>query len=161
GVARYEDTYSLQVVDISGQLHTLDKQKLAQIRTEEKPLIPVDAAKLSAGEIENLVAYLKTLKARDLGQAPLEPIAGGLTFERIRNAKAEPQNWLTYWGDYLGTHYSPLRQINTSNIGQLQAAWVKQMPGDAPLQSTPIVVDGVMYTSGQAGQVFALDARTG
>ena len=56
-------------VDISGQLHTLEKQRLAQIRKEEKPLMPVDAAKLlSAAEIENLVAYLKTLNARDMSQ---------------------------------------------------------------------------------------------
>ena len=47
GVARNEDTYWLQIVDISGQLHTLDKHKLAQIRKEEKPLMPVDAAKLT------------------------------------------------------------------------------------------------------------------
>ena len=161
GVARNEDTYSLQIVDISGQLHTLDKQKLAQIRKEERPLTPVEAAKLlSAAEVENLVAYLKTLNARDLSQASMAPLTGGLTFERIRNAKAEPQNWLTYWGDYLGTHYSPLKQINTSNVGQLQAAWAKQMPDNSPLEATPIVVDGVMYTSGP-GQVFALDARTG
>ena len=161
GVARNEDTYSLQIVDISGQLHTLDKQKLAQIRKEERPLTPVEAAKLlSAAEVENLVAYLKTLNARDLSQASMAPLTGGLTFERIRNAKAEPQNWLTYWGDYLGTHYSPLKQINTSNVGQLQAAWAKQMPANSPLEATPIVVDGVMYTSGP-GQVFALDARTG
>jgi alcohol dehydrogenase (cytochrome c) len=75
-------------------------------------------------------------------------------------AGAEPQNWLMYWGDYQSTHYSGLKQIDAGNVGRLSAAWTFPMPGDAVLEATPLVVDGVMYTT-QPGVVAALDARTG
>src|SRR5579863_9090733 len=84
-----------------------------------------------------------------------------VTFDRLRNAAAEPQNWLTYWGDYQGRHYSGLGQLNPSNVGKLAMRWSVAMPGDSALEVTPLVVGGVMYTSGQPGQVFALDAKTG
>ena len=85
----------------------------------------------------------------------------GLTFERLGNASGEPQNWLTYWGDYQGRHFSGLKQIDVSNVSRLEASWSIEMPGSSALEVTPLVVDGVMYTSGQPGQVFALDAKTG
>ena len=53
---------------------------------------------LSAAEIQDLVAYLKSLKARDLSKTIQADLPGGVSFERLRNAQAEPQNWLTYWG---------------------------------------------------------------
>ena len=83
-----------------------------------------------------------------------------VSFERLRNAAAEPQNWLTFWGDYTGKHYSALRQIDVGNVAQLQTAWTVRLAGNGILQSTPIVIDGVLYVTG-LGQVFALDARTG
>jgi alcohol dehydrogenase (cytochrome c) len=86
---------------------------------------------------------------------------GPLTFQRIRNSKAEPQNWPTYWGDYQGTHYSSLKQINTTNAAKLTTAWTFQLAERGTLQATPVVVDGVMYTTGAPGTVFAVDARSG
>src|SRR5205085_2147636 len=76
------------------------------------------------------------------------------------HAGAEPQNWLMYWGDYQSTHYSRLTQIDTSNVRSLRAAWTYPMPGESVLEATPIVVDGVIYTT-QPGVVAALDARSG
>ena len=93
-------------------------------------------------------------------QAPA-PGGAGLTSERLRDSAAEPHNWLTYWGNYQGTHYSALPQITASNASRLQAAWTKQLPGSSVLEATPLVVDGVMYTSGPPGIVVALDAATG
>ena len=84
-----------------------------------------------------------------------------LTFERLRKASSEPQNWLTYWGDYQGRHYSGLSQIDASNVAKLQVKWSAPMRGNSMLETTPLVVDGAMYTSGQPGQVKALDARSG
>lgn len=162
GLRRNEDTYTLLLMDATGKLHALDKQKLADIRTEAGSLMPGDYGKrLSEAEIQNLIAYLKTCDGRDLTKTANASIAGGLTFDRIRNSAAEPHNWLSYWGDYRGHHFSMLKQINTTNVAQLQSRWAAQMPGDSMLESTPIVIDGVMYTAGMPGQVFALDARTG
>jgi alcohol dehydrogenase (cytochrome c) len=140
GVRRNEDTFSLQILDAGGQLHSLDKATL--VSGDYAP-------RLSETDQQNLLAYLVTLPAR------------GLTYERIRDAANEPHNWLTYWGDYHGTHYSALKNIDASNVRQLQSAWTLQMPGSSTIEATPLVVDGIMYTSGPPGTVVALDARTG
>lgn len=95
-----------------------------------------------------------------LAAQPASP-APNLAFERLRNAAAEPQNWLTYWGDYQGRHYSGLKQITTANAAQLQMRWMVPMPGNSGLEVTPLVVDGIMYTSAQPGEVIALDAKSG
>jgi PQQ-dependent dehydrogenase (methanol/ethanol family) len=162
GIRRAEDSYTLIMMDRSGTLHRFDKQDLVEEHSEPASLMPANYGELlSQVEIQNIVAYLKTLKARDLSKTILVDLPGGLSFDRLRNAQAEPQNWLTYWGDYQGHHFSTLDQINPGNVKQLQARWSVQMPGSSILESTPLVVDGTMYTSGPPGQVFALDARSG
>ena len=162
GIRRNEDSFSLQMVDLSGKLHLFEKSQIAQMRVETKSLMPDDyGSRLTAADIRNLVAYLKTLHGPDWSKASAPVLPGEVPYSRIRNAAAEPQNWLTYWGDYSGRHYSPLSQINAGNVAQLQAQWAVQMPGDAIVESVPIVVDGVLYTTGQPGEVYALDARTG
>jgi PQQ-dependent dehydrogenase (methanol/ethanol family) len=162
GVRRNEDTFSLQMVDVSGQLHLLDKLRLAEVRYENRSLMPGDyATRLSDVELQHLIAYLVTLNGRDARRTAGATLGGGLTYDRLRNAQAEPQNWLHYWGDFQGTHYSPLKEINPANVRQLQAKWAIQLPGSSTIEATPLVVDGIMYTSGQPGTVVALDARTG
>jgi alcohol dehydrogenase (cytochrome c) len=162
GVRRGEDTFTIQIVDTSGQIHLLDKQKLAGLRSENRSLMPADyRSRLSEGELQNLLAYLGTLKERDLNKTAAAAIPGGVTFERLRNSDAEPQNWMHYWGNYRGTHYSSLKDITTANASRLQAKWSIQLPGSSNLEAVPLVIDGVMYTSGQPGTVLALDAKTG
>ena len=85
----------------------------------------------------------------------------GVTFDRLVNAAAEPHNWLMYWGDYPGhalLRPEPDRPAQRSR--RCRSAWTFPMPGDSVLEATPLVVDGVMYTT-QPGVVVALDARTG
>jgi PQQ-dependent dehydrogenase (methanol/ethanol family) len=165
GVRRNEDTFSLQMMDSSGQLHLLDKLGLTSVTVLDASLHPSDyASRLSRTDIANLVAYLATLQGRDIAKtATAPPIAGGVTSERLLNAKSEPRNWLMYWGDYQGTHYSSLSSITTDNVAQLRAAWSATVPGDTVSESTPLVVDGVMYgtSGGSPRTVTALDARTG
>jgi PQQ-dependent dehydrogenase (methanol/ethanol family) len=162
GLWRNEDSYSLHMIDRSGKLHLLDKQHLAEQAYESKSLMPDDyGRRLTEAEIQNLVAYLKTLKGRNFSKTIGAELAGGLTYERLRHSQAEPHNWLSYWGDYQGRHFSALQQITAANVSQLQARWAVQLPGDSVLQATPLVIDGIMYTTGMPGQVFAIDARTG
>src|SRR5205823_5014003 len=54
-----------------------------------------------------------------------------------------------------------LKQITAQNVRALSAHWAVQMPGNSLVEGSPIVVDGIMYTTGLPGQVFALDAKTG
>ncbi len=164
GVRRNEDTFSLQMVDQTGQLHLFEKLKLASMTVENKSLMPDDYAKrLTPTDIANLVGYLQTQRERDLSKTIVQPIAGGVTYERLRNAKAEPQNWLMYWGDYHGTHYSPLTQINAGTASKLQPAWAFPNLGASVMEGTPLVVDGVMYATGSGNPltVTAIDARSG
>jgi quinohemoprotein ethanol dehydrogenase len=76
--------------------------------------------------------------------------------------QAAPGEWLTSGHDLMETHYSPLKQIDTSNVGRLGLAWTYDI-GNAPghLEATPIVSDGILYGTGTWSVVFALDARTG
>jgi putative heme-binding domain-containing protein len=130
GVRRNEDTFSVHIVDGSGQLHLLDKATLADLQYEDRSLMPDDyGTRLAATELRDLLAYLRSLQARDMTRTAAAAIPGGLTYERIRQAASEPHNWLTYWGDYQGTHYSGLKEITTANVRQLQAKWTLQMPG--------------------------------
>jgi PQQ-dependent dehydrogenase (methanol/ethanol family) len=165
GVRRNEDTFSLQMIDLSGQLRLLDKSTLASVVVEDASLHPADhATRLSTADVAHLVAYLGTLRGRDMGKTALAaPVPGGVTSERLLNAKAEPHNWLMYWGDYQGTHYSSLKSIDPTNVMRLRAAWSAPVPGDSVSESTPLVIDGVMYSTsgGNTRTVTAMDARTG
>ena len=86
---------------------------------------------------------------------------GQITPERIRNAETEPQNWLTYSGNYQSHRYSPLAEINTTNVAQLKPIWVYQMRDPGKVEGTPLVVDGIIYLSEKPHVVTALDGRTG
>ena len=164
GVRRNEDTFSAQIVDTSGRLHLIDKNK-TPVTVENQSLMPNDYAKrLSADDITNLVGFLRTQQARDLSKTVGQQITGGVPYQRLVNASAEPHNWPMYWGNFQGTHYSPLTQITAANARQLKPAWsFPVLGGNSVLEGTPIVVDGVMYTtgSGSPATVTAIDARTG
>jgi len=69
-------------------------------------------------------------------------------------------DWATYNGGMTGSRYSTLTQINSSNVSRLAPRWMFSIPNSAPLQGTPVVVDGVMYVT-SANQCFALDAGSG
>ncbi len=84
-----------------------------------------------------------------------------LTFERLLKAESEPGNWMTYSGSYKSWRYSQLDQINRANVQNLKLAWVYQMPVTHRVETTPIVVDGVMYISEPPSNVIALDPATG
>ena len=84
-----------------------------------------------------------------------------VTYERLLHADQEPGNWLTYSGGYSGQRHSGLRQINRSNVGNLGMAWAFQMRTERKVETTPIVVDDVMYVTQPPSDVFALDTKTG
>src|SRR4051812_8113932 len=71
-------------------------------------------------------------------------------------------DWRVAGGDPGNTRFSPLDQINATNVAQLKGAWIYHT-GDRPgeIQATPVVVDGVLYTTTPTLAVIALDAATG
>jgi alcohol dehydrogenase (cytochrome c) len=84
-----------------------------------------------------------------------------VTFERLVNAAKEPQNWMTYSGDYSGKRFTRLDQINRTDVSRLTAKWVYQTAATGKLETSPLVVDGIVYATAQDNRAFALDARTG
>ena len=90
------------------------------------------------------------------------PVANSVTTVQAEDLLATPvgANWTSYNGDYTGRRYSALRQINTQNVQKLRAAWVFHPGNSQNLETTPVVVRGVMFVT-SANDVFALDARTG
>ncbi|MEA3141566.1 MAG: quinohemoprotein ethanol dehydrogenase [Gammaproteobacteria bacterium] len=90
------------------------------------------------------------------------PIAGNVDAARLQAADAEPQNWFTGGRDKDGTYYSPLTSINAQNVNRLGFAWTYDLGNPQRGQeATPLVIDGVMYTSGTWGYVYAVDAGSG
>jgi alcohol dehydrogenase (cytochrome c) len=88
-------------------------------------------------------------------------VHGQVTSDRLAAAPSEPQNWLTYSGNYSSTRYSPLNQITPANVKNLKLQWVYQSPVAGNWQTTPLVVDGMMYITQRLNDVVALDAATG
>src|SRR5581483_6078407 len=86
---------------------------------------------------------------------------GSIDRTRLLEAATHPEQWLTTGGDFGKTHYSGLTAINASTVQRLGYAWGFDTHTDRGLEATPIMVDGVLYTSGVAGRVYALDARSG
>ncbi len=93
--------------------------------------------------------------------APAAHGAGLVDEARMKAAPTEPDNWVTSGRDQDGTYYSPLTRINDKNVGGLGFAWDYDLGTHRGQEATPIVVDGVMYTSGTWGYVYAVDARSG
>ncbi|SVC23254.1 uncharacterized protein METZ01_LOCUS276108, partial [marine metagenome] len=96
----------------------------------------------------------------------VQPVLAQVSYERLVNAAEDHDNWLTYSGTYRSERYSRLDQINTETVGDLKVIWAYQMQpainaGNGLVETTPIVVDGIMYLTEPPSTVTALDARTG
>ena len=89
--------------------------------------------------------------------APSGPVTG----QRIANGDKEPGSWLSHGRDYKEQRFSPLKQIDTKNVANLGLAWSFDFDEIEPIESTPLVADGVMYVTSSWSKVFALDAKTG
>jgi alcohol dehydrogenase (cytochrome c) len=88
-------------------------------------------------------------------------LAAQVSSDRLLHSSVEPQNWLTYSGDYSSRHYSLLQQISPANVKDLELKWVFQAQSLQKFESTPLVVDGVMYVTQAPDDVVALDPKTG
>jgi quinohemoprotein ethanol dehydrogenase len=79
----------------------------------------------------------------------------------LRAPESRTQDWLSYGRDYYEQRFSPLDQINDKNVAQLGLAWQFETATQRGLEATPLVIDGVMYTTGSWSVTYAIDARTG
>jgi alcohol dehydrogenase (cytochrome c) len=145
---------------------------------------------LSAPEMSQLIAHLRTLrpptavsrtsrtKIQLTGGSELEGVVTGQGIDdlqlrtddqrvhilrragdRFREATSQT-DWTTYDGQYSGNRYSNLNQIDKTNVARLTPKWIFAMDDTTALETTPLVVQGVMYVT-TANQCFALDAGSG
>ncbi len=181
GFERNRTRYGIAVQDLQGGLHPLALDQVAHITEEKSSWMP--ALEASAADQQNLVAYLSGLSGvtpeaasswEGLKSTQTAPTPGAIGFDDILHPK--PADWLTYNRNLNGNRYSPLTQIDASNVGKLALKWTFSVPlwqqflPDTPyfhenmryfgLETVPLVSGGILYATGP-NQVFALDARTG
>ncbi|MDP3300094.1 MAG: PQQ-dependent dehydrogenase, methanol/ethanol family, partial [Phenylobacterium sp.] len=88
--------------------------------------------------------------------------AGSKDVDQARLEAAETNaEWLSYGRSYSEQRFSPLTQINTESVGELGLAWSYEFDTDRGQEATPIVKDGMLYTTTAWSKVYAFDAATG
>ena len=152
-----QDAFSIQLMNADEQLKSYARSSLREQTIATKGLMPSYEGKLTSQEIADVVNYLASLpEGEDLDPAPNPTPA----LDRVLHAEREPQNWLTYGGSYSSQRYSLLDQIKPENVGRLTLKWVWRPKYLDKMETTPLVVDGVLYAV-QNSEVVALDAATG
>ena len=81
--------------------------------------------------------------------------------DMLNRSAGDGNNFLHTNGNYEQTRYYPNSQINTGNVSKLRPAWIFQTEVKETLETTPIVVNGIMYITTAFDHVYALDAATG
>ena len=89
------------------------------------------------------------------------PVFSPVTWERLVSAADEPQNWLMYNGTLDSKRFSSLDQIDRGNVDDLELKWAHHIPQLDRAETTPLVVDGVMFITESPSNVVAVDAVTG
>src|ERR1700738_640151 len=91
------------------------------------------------------------------GQAKVSPV----TQQQLNSADKNATNFLLTNGNYAQTRFHPAKQIARDNVKNLHVAWIFQTDVKESLETSPIVIDGVMYVTTSFSHVYALDAKTG
>jgi PQQ-dependent dehydrogenase (methanol/ethanol family) len=157
GFARAQGSHDLVLQTADGRLHLLLDTEYQSVTPDPRSAMP--AFQGTADERRDLLAYLSRLDGVGVGPlAGIEPPAPTpAEIDQIERPK--PGDWPTYNGALDGNRYTHLDQISADNVAKLQLQWTFPIPF-AGLETTPIVIDGVMYVTGN-NQVYALSGRTG
>ena len=97
------------------------------------------------------------VRSSEIETSSFEPV----TWERLVNAEEEPQNWLMYSGTFDSKRHSRLDQVHNRNVNRLELKWTHQLSALDRAETTPLVVDGVMFITEAPSNVLAVDAATG
>ena len=124
------------------------------------------AATFAGALIVSLAAFSPALSGGAETEAPAtkktkDAPVPSVTQEQLSAAAGDEKNFLHTNGNYDQTRYYPGKQINASNVGKLRPAWIFQTEVKESLETTPIVVDGVMYVTTSFNHVYAINAKTG
>jgi alcohol dehydrogenase (cytochrome c) len=116
-----------------------------------------------------LVAYIRSLQKAsrldttvDATRSTVLDTYHGVASQELLHAGDDASEWRTYSRTYDGWRFSPLSQIDKTNIRRLRLLWLRQLPtAESVVESTPISVDGVIFVVEPPNIVHALDARSG
>ena len=92
--------------------------------------------------------------------APLHASDRNITDKELSD-RSNTADWLAYGRTHYEQRYSPVKDINVNNISKLKPAWYTPLPEENALTTTPLVVDGIYYFTGNVNKVYAIDATTG
>jgi len=163
GVKKAEDVFTIQIMDTGERIQGYRKSDLQEVIYEKTSLMPeYPSGRLSDSDMTDLVGYLGSLRGADVptsatAVAPSSPI----TNRDLLDGLKDPTRWLTYSGTYDGQRHSPLTQITPENVDRLTTQWTFQTGQLGSFQTTPIVIDGVLYVTGFNNNAWAIDARSG
>jgi PQQ-dependent dehydrogenase (methanol/ethanol family) len=156
GFLRAQGSHDVVLQTRDGKLHPLVDSEYRTVTQDRQSAM--GAFDGTAEEQRNLLAYLSTLNGVGVGALKqAEAPAAKPAIDAVEHpAKG---NWPSYNGTLDGNRSSPLDRINLTNASKLRLQWTYpiNIPG---LETTPVVVDGVMYVTGN-NQVFALSGKTG
>jgi alcohol dehydrogenase (cytochrome c) len=96
--------------------------------------------------------------------APASPPLTAITSQDHLDGLKNPSRWVMYSGDYTGRRHSPLTQVAPGNVGRLAAQWAFQadnMVAGRGFEGTPLLLDGVLYVTGNNNTAWAINVRTG
>ena len=108
-----------------------------------------------------IMSFASTVSAEEVKGATLYGNMGTVTQDMLNRAGGDANNFLHTNGNYEQTRYYPASQINTSNVKNLRPAWIFQTEIVESQETTPIVVNGIMYITTSFNHVYALNAATG
>ena len=163
GAKKAEDVFTIQIMDTRERIQGYRKSDLQEVIYEQTSLMPeYPPGRLSDSDVTDLVGYLGSLRG---AAAPISATAvapsSPITNRDLLDGLKDPTRWLTYSGTYDGQRHSPLTQITPENVDRLAAQWTFQTGQLGSFQTTPIVIDGVLYVTGFNNNAWAIDARSG
>jgi PQQ-dependent dehydrogenase (methanol/ethanol family) len=156
GFARNRTQHSIDLQTLDGRLLALADTQYRQIVSDkDSPMPPFQG---SAAQFRALIAFLSRQNGVPVGPNPAArgSVSPAAAVEVIH---PKPGDWPTYSGNVSGNRFSPLTQINVHDVASLRPAWVRPL-SYAPLETTPLVIGGIMYVTGP-NEIYALDGRTG
>jgi PQQ-dependent dehydrogenase (methanol/ethanol family) len=156
GFARAQGSHDLVLQTDDGKLHLLLESEYRTLTSDPHSAMP--AFQGPVDQLRDLLAFLSRLNgtaAGPLTESP--PPIDQAAIDEIAHPKQG--DWPTYNGTLDGNRHSVLDQVKRENVARLQLQWTFTIPFSG-LETTPVVVDGVMYVTGN-NQVYALSGRTG
>ena len=150
----YFNVLSDAVEKLTGRKPRTLRSVLEQYRAHLAGRWKVRRALLVVGGLLVLLAACSGNEPTAASAAPAAPVAQ-VDDARLNNADAEPQNWLAHGGNQQAHRFSGLDQITPENISGLKPAWSMDFDTTRGQESTPVVVDGVIYVTTAWSKVYA------